>query len=517
MSLDNLKIGVRLSLGFLAILALTVVVGAVSIDRLAAVNDATADIATNWLPATRELGAVKAAVNAERRAEAMIAVARAADVVAAETKSLETAKGQAVAAWDAYVRTVATPEERALANAASHAAEAYREGQARTLALARGTDENAAFALYTGENRPKFSALVAALDQCIAFQAKGSDAAYKTSQDHFASTRILVIGLLAAAVAIGTLLGWRLTRAITVPVGQAVQLAETVAAGDLSSHIEVTRRDEIGQLLGALMRMNGNLARIVGDVRKASDSIATGSTQIASGNADLSQRTEEQASNLQQTAASMEELTVTVRHNADSAQQARQLAGTAQLAADQGGEVVGRVVATMQEIADSSKRIADIIGVIDGIAFQTNILALNAAVEAARAGEQGRGFAVVAGEVRTLARRSSEAAREIRGLIGASVERVEQGTSLVGEAGRSIEAIVQQVKRVNDLVGEISAASIQQTAGIDQIGDAVTQLDQVTQQNAALVEESAAAAESLRHQAQHMAEAVSVFRIAEEA
>jgi len=392
MFLDNLKIGVRLALGFLVILALTLVVGAVSIDRLGAVNEATADIATNWLPATRHLGAVKAALNAERRAEAMIAVARSADTLAAEAKSLDTAKGQAVAAWEAYLHTVTTPEERVLTDAANRATEAYREAQGRTLALARGTEEGAAFALYTGENREKFKAMLAAVDQCIDFQAKGSDAAYKSSQDHFASTRLLVIALLVAAVGIGALLGWRLTRAITLPIGQAVQLAETVAAGDLSSRLEVTRRDEIGQLLSALMRMNGSLARIVGDVRKSSDSIATGSTQIASGNADLSQRTEEQASNLQQTAASMEELTVTVRNNADAAQQARQIAGVAQDAADQGGAVVGRVVETMQQISDSSKRIGDIIGVIDGIAFQTNILALNAAVEAARAGEQGRGL-----------------------------------------------------------------------------------------------------------------------------
>jgi methyl-accepting chemotaxis protein len=249
-------------------------------------------------------------------------------------------------------------------------------------------------------------------------------------------------------------------------------------------------------------------------VRNSADSIATGSSQIAVGNADLSQRTEEQASNLQQTAASMEQLTATVKQNADTARAATQIANGATTAASAGGRVVGQVVATMEAISQSSRKVADIIGVIDGIAFQTNILALNAAVEAARAGEQGRGFAVVAGEVRSLAQRSSEAAREIKALIGASVEKVESGTHLVDEAGRSMADIVTQVGRVNDLIGEISAASLEQSTGIGQIGDAVTQLDQVTQQNAALVEESAAAAESLKVQAGQLARVVSVFRLA---
>ena len=254
--------------------------------------------------------------------------------------------------------------------------------------------------------------------------------------------------------------------------------------------------------------------RIVGEVRLSSDSIATGSSEIATGNADLSQRTEEQASNLEETAASMEELTSTVKNNADTAHKAAALAGEASRAAVQGGEVVAQVVSPMEEISAASRKITDIISVIDGIAFQTNILALNAAVEAARAGEQGRGFAVVASEVRSLAQRSADAAREIKTLIGASVEKVENGTQLVSEAGRSMEGIVAQVQRVSDLIGEISSATSEQTTGISQVGEAVTQLDQVTQQNAALVEQSAAAADSLRHQAAKLAEVVSVFRLA---
>ncbi len=324
---------------------------------------------------------------------------------------------------------------------------------------------------------------------------------------------LLQLTFAGLALVLGLGLSWAVTRSITVPLGRAVEVAETVAKGDLSSRIDASSKDEIGQLLAALGRMNDSLVGIVGQVRNASDSIATGSAQIATGNADLSQRTEEQASNLQQTAASMEQLTATVKNNADTARQATQLASSAALVAAQGGEVVGQVVSTMQGISDSSRRIADIIGVIDGIAFQTNILALNAAVEAARAGEQGRGFAVVAAEVRSLAQRSAQAAREIKSLIGESVGKVEAGSRLVDDAGRTMGDIVSQVKRVSDLIGEISSASGEQTSGIGQINDAVTQLDHMTQQNAALVEESAAAAESLKHQAASLAQTVAVFKL----
>jgi methyl-accepting chemotaxis protein len=304
------------------------------------------------------------------------------------------------------------------------------------------------------------------------------------------------------------------TRSITQPLAEAVKVAETVASGDLTSTIEVRSKDETGQLLAALKRMNDSLVRIVGEVRDASDCIATGTSQISVGNADLSQRTEEQASNLQQTAASMEQLTATVKQNCDTARQATQLATSASQVAAQGGEVVGQVVQTMEGIANASRKISDIIGVIDGIAFQTNILALNAAVEAARAGEQGRGFAVVAGEVRSLAQRSAQAAREIKSLIGDSVSKVEVGTTLVATAGSTMDDIVNQVRRVSDLINEISYASEEQTTGIGQIGTAVNQLDEVTQQNAALVEESAAAAESLKHQAVALTSTVAVFKVA---
>ena len=322
---------------------------------------------------------------------------------------------------------------------------------------------------------------------------------------------LLVMVLVSLAGGIGAI--W-LSRTITRPIDQAVQVAQAVAAGDLSSTVTSTRSDETGLMLAALHTMNQQLVAVVGQVRHSADSIATGSAEIATGNADLSQRTEEQASNLQQTAASMEELSATVKQNADIARQADQLAVGASHAALKGGQVVEQVVETMRDINASSRKITDIIGVIDGIAFQTNILALNAAVEAARAGEQGRGFAVVAGEVRSLATRSAQAAREIKSLIAESVDKVDTGTALVDDAGRSMQDIVAQVQRVSQLITEISAASGEQAQGIGEVGAAMNRLDTVTQQNSALVEESAAAAESLKQQAAKLAEVVSVFRLA---
>ncbi len=323
---------------------------------------------------------------------------------------------------------------------------------------------------------------------------------------------MIAIGLLGTLAAAG--FGTVVARGILAQIHQANAAAGRMAEGDLSVSIVPSSRDEVGQLLVSLGNMQQSLARVVGDVRANAESVSTASAQIAQGNADLSQRTEEQASALQQTAATMEQVGTTVRQNADNAQQANQLAQGASHVAVQGGEVVGQVVQTMKGISDSSKKIAEIISTIDGIAFQTNILALNAAVEAARAGEQGRGFAVVAGEVRSLAQRSAEAAKEIKTLITASVERVDQGTALVDQAGRTMDEVVTSIKRVTDIVAEISSASVEQSSGVSQVGDAIGQMDQVTQQNAALVEESAAAAESLRQQAQSLVQAVSVFKLA---
>jgi methyl-accepting chemotaxis protein len=340
----------------------------------------------------------------------------------------------------------------------------------------------------------------------------------KTREEAQAAARdgvaALIVGAGAALVA-GAMLALILTRSVTKPIRRAQIMAEAIAAGDLSGkdQSETHSADEIGQLVASMQRMSESLRSIVTSVRASSDSIATGSSQIAMGNADLSQRTEEQASNLQQTAASMEQLTSTVVNNAATARTATELAGSASNVAAMGGSAVGRVVGTMEAITASSKKISEIIGVIDGIAFQTTILALNAAVEAARAGEQGRGFAVVASEVRNLAQRSAAAAKEIKGLITDSVEQVQSGSQQVHEAGRTMADIVTQVKRVSDLISEICVATQEQTQGLGQVNGAVSQLDQVTQQNAALVEQSAAAAESLSGQAAKLVSAVSVFRL----
>ena len=323
----------------------------------------------------------------------------------------------------------------------------------------------------------------------------------------------MTIAALVAGVLVAILIGYLLVRAIVGPLNKAIEAANRVASGDLTGEIEVDSTNELGRLLQALKSMNDSLLDLVGKVQNSNESISTASREIASGNLDLSQRTEEQASSLEETASSLEELTSTVRQNAENARQANQLAVGASEVAYKGGTVVGQVVQTMSSINDSSKKIVEIISVIDGIAFQTNILALNAAVEAARAGEQGRGFAVVATEVRTLAQRSAAAAKEIKGLINDSVAKVDEGTKLVDEAGVTMEEIVTAVKRVTDIMSEISAASQEQSSGIEQINQAVTQMDEATQQNAALVEEASAAAESMKEQAHVLTQVVSRFRL----
>jgi methyl-accepting chemotaxis protein-1 (serine sensor receptor) len=339
-------------------------------------------------------------------------------------------------------------------------------------------------------------------------------AEFEQTQSIFQIVRISCISGIAFGVLLGVLICVWLLRAIAVPIAEAVRVAKSVAAGDLTEVIESGASDETGQLLQALKEMNASLVRIVGEVRSGTDTIATASGQIATGNMDLSTRTEQQASALEKTATSMEQITATVRQNADSAFQANQLAVSASEVALRGGAVVSQVVDTMGSINASAKKIVDIIGVIDSIAFQTNILALNAAVEAARAGEQGKGFAVVASEVRQLAQRSASAAREIKHLIGDSVEKVDLGAKLVDQAGATMTEIMASVRRVTDIMGEITTASQEQTAGIGQVNQAVSEMDAVTQQNAALVEQSAAAAASLQDQAVSLATVVSVFKLA---
>jgi methyl-accepting chemotaxis protein len=375
-------------------------------------------------------------------------------------------------------------------------------------------DEAAHTLLYT--MRPTQQAYFGSLAAMVKLQSDVMAAEGAAAKAEGRSAVTVTIAMSGVAVLLAIAMATAITRGLTRQLGgepaDVVHVAGEIAGGNLAIDVHA-RAGDTTSILAAMRRMRERLAEVVGQVRESSVSIANGSAEIATGNADLSQRTEEQASNLQQTAASMEQLTGSVRANADTAGVANRLASEASGAASRGGEAVGRVVATMDEIASSSRRIGDIIGVIDGIAFQTNILALNAAVEAARAGEQGRGFAVVAGEVRSLAQRSANAAKEIKGLIGASVEKVDLGSRQVADAGSSMNEIVAQVRRVSQLIGEISGATEEQSTGIGQIGDAVDQLDHVTQQNAALVEESAAAAESLSRQAARLAEVVSVFKV----
>jgi len=362
---------------------------------------------------------------------------------------------------------------------------------------------------------PEMQAYVRTVEDVTAFQLQLLQRQNTLIDEMMTSARQTMLGLGVVAIALGALFGWLLTRSITRPLANAVDVAQQIAAGDLTADIRVGSRCEVGALMAALQAMTANLRKTVTEVRSGTETIVTASQQIASGNLDLSSRTEQQASSLEETASSMEELTGTVRQNADNARQANVLAKNASQIAAHGGEVVSQVVATMASINDSSKKIGDIIAVIDGIAFQTNILALNAAVEAARAGEQGRGFAVVASEVRNLAQRSASAAKEIRGLITDSVAKVDAGGRLVDEAGTTMQEIVQGITRVTDIMSEIASASAEQTVGIEQVNEAITQMDGVTQQNAALVEEAAAAAGSLQEQAATLAQLVSVFNVGE--
>ena len=424
-------------------------------------------------------------------------------------------------AGSALITTVQTGVRAAAVSDADKAALA-KVGEARGLLLdtlkkfsgvKTSADPNARRDFAMKEFLPTSTAYVEALKGFVKVQEAQRDEAQIVARD--AQSNATVHGLLTAAVVfvIGIVLAAILVRSITLPLDRAVAMAGAIAGGDLTQQIHDTRKDEFGQLLQALQLMVGKLHGVVTEVRRGVDSVSTASSEIAMGNQDLSSRTEQTASNLEETAASMEELTSTVAQSSDTAQQANRLAVGAAKAAAHGGEVVGQVVHSMQQISESSRKIADIIGVIDGIAFQTNILALNAAVEAARAGEQGRGFAVVAGEVRTLAQRSAQAAKEIKTLISASVETVETGSAQVGQAGQAMGEIVTGVRSMTDLIAEIAAAANEQRDGIGQVNQAVTNLDQMTQQNAALVEESAAAASALRDQAQRLSEVVSVFNV----
>ena len=514
--LNNLSIARRLALVLATMLALSLLTSLFAFLTLRSLSaEVTTMIADN-------LKVERAAADwlrfASSGAERSAAIARSSDASLADY--FANVSAQAVAQTTARQKIVEeaadTPEEKALFARVSEARKGYLASR-DTIARLRSTGDAAGARREFEDRFEKLSH-----DYVADIEAVGDEQRHEVDviAQRIARERDRTSALLAASgaasLAIGALLAWLLSRSITGPLSRAETMAGTIARMDLTDRA-ATRyaNDETGRLLRSIDRMRDALVHTLQQVRVVVDGISTASAQIATGNQDLSARTEHAAGNLEETAASMEELTATVRHSADTAQQANQLAASAGEVARRGGEVVAQVVATMDEINASSRRIADISGVIDGIAFQTNILALNAAVEAARAGEQGRGFAVVATEVRNLAQRSAESAREIKALIGVSVDKVEAGARLVEQAGSTMDEIVASVQRVGDMIAEITAAASEQSAGIGQVNVAVTQLDQMTQQNAALVEESAAAAESLREQAERLSGVVGTFRLAE--
>jgi methyl-accepting chemotaxis protein len=515
MNLQNLKISTRLAFGFAVMGLLMAALGTVALLMDRRINDQLTLLMQDRYPKVQQVQVMKDQVSSVARAMSNlflmpeVAEQRAQfDEIASSGKQIETT----IAQLQVDIKSERGKAALAQTVAARGAFVAQRD---RMLALFRAGKLDEARVLLLKEARPLQLALMQRLDELSTLQNDLMAESAATVASDVKALNMAVGALLAAALVLGTLLAVTIIRSITVPLEEAARIAKAVAGGDLSQQFRTDGTSETGLLLGALHEMQTRLSGIVGDVRRNADSVATASADIAHGNLDLSSRTEEQASALEQTAASMEQLGSTVRQNADNARQASQLALGASTVAVRGGDVVGKVVETMKGINDSSRRIADIIGVIDGIAFQTNILALNAAVEAARAGEQGRGFAVVASEVRNLAQRSAEAAKEIKVLINDSVERVGQGSALVDQAGETMHEVVTAIKRVTDIVAEISAASTEQSAGVAQVAEAVTHMDQATQQNAALVEESAAAAESLKHRALKLVEAVAVFRTAQ--
>ena len=509
----NLKIGKKLILAFSVLLALSCGLGAFSISQLVKVSQASSDIADNWLPAVRHIGQMQASMARYRISEGNHILSAEESEMLGVDKSMTTRLDLLAKQQAAYALLVSEPEEKRIYAELQVALKDYL-AQSRQLAdLSHAGKKDEARALFRGASNKIFRQINDQLEALAKINDDGSQASGESARATFGTARQLIFGTLLALVVVGVGLALFVARTVATPLQEAVRIAQRVAAGDLSTNIGAGGADETGQLMTALGAMNASLLQVVGKVRSGTDLIATASAEIASGNLDLSSRTEEQASSLEETAAAMEQITSTVKQNADNARQAKELAESASGVAGHCGTVVGQVITTMDSISASSRKIVDIISVIDGIAFQTNILALNAAVEAARAGEQGRGFAVVASEVRNLAQRSAAAAKEIKILIDDSVAQVGAGTTQVQSAGKTMADVVDSVRRVTEVVAEITAASNEQSVGIDEVNRAIIQMDSVTQQNAALVEEAAAAAASLEEQAAALAEVVSVFRL----
>ncbi|MGF6610769.1 methyl-accepting chemotaxis protein-1 (serine sensor receptor) [Paraburkholderia sp. WSM4175] len=506
----------RLALAMAFLSALLVAIGTVGLIGMSRSNYTTYDLFTNEMPSAVSVGNAEMFMARER-----LSFDRAA--MNAGTPAAEEAIGRGALmrktsdeAWATYAALPQGPGEKQLADTFNRQRLALQKLLEESYAEVRSDDHDRIIAA-ANAMQVAFNQFAKSGVELRKFQFEAAKTAYDEGQATFNQFRALGISAILLGLAAAGYSWFSLRQKIARPLDTALAQFDAIASGDLRRDVIVTSNDEMGQLLRGLSKMQTSLVNTVRTVRSGSESIASATRQIAAGNIDLSSRTEEQASALQQTSSSMDELTGTVKQNADNARQASSLAANASEIADKGSRVVSQVVETMGEINQSSAKIADIITIIEGIAFQTNILALNAAVEAARAGEEGRGFAVVAGEVRSLAQRSSAAAKEIKQLIDNSVERVQSGTSLVDEAGRTMAEIIGAVQRVTDIMGEIAAASAEQSSGIEQVARAVTQMDEVTQQNAALVEEAAAAAQSLEHQAGALSTAVATFRLRDEA
>ena len=516
--MKNWKIGVRLGVGFGALLALLVTVAGLGLRQVSALNDRVEFLTSVDEGKLLALSKVEFAIGLRGIAARNLVLvsdpaAQQGDIALVNSAQKDIDGGIAQLSALMVNPADATDEERRMFARLRGLEARYLPIATNILGLATSQQGAAATTALVRDCMPLLKEVIAHISEFNRMMRVNSAANLAAAQAAYDVSRWTMTAISLFALMLGSVIAWWLTRSISRPLKAAVRVAQNVSAGDLTSTIVVDSTDELGQLMLALRDMNGNLLRIVGDVRDGTDTIAVASREIASGNMDLSIRTEQQAGALQETASAMEQLTATVKQNAENAEQANQLAESASAVAVKGGAVVSRVVQTMNSINDSSRKVVDIIDVIEGIAFQTNILALNAAVEAARAGEEGRGFAVVAAEVRNLAQRSASAAKEIKILIDDSVSKVDAGATLVDEAGVTMQEILSSVKRVTGIMHEITSASHEQTIGIEQINDAIAQMDQVTQQNAALVEEAAAAAASMEDQAATLTEVVSVFKL----
>ncbi|TQK05569.1 methyl-accepting chemotaxis protein [Herbaspirillum sp. SJZ107] len=512
--MKNLKIGARLGIGFAIVLSLLLVLTVTALGRMQSAGDLTYRLVNTSIKNQRNVAEWAKLIELNSAMIETVFVASDPAIVRDVAERMKAASSRSNELQEAIEGSLRNEGVKAQFKVVKETRMTYLAAREALFKAKLEANDPLAVTIYRDRMKPATAAFTTAISKLATMQITAADGVATTILDSYASTRTLLIVLGLAAIGLGIACAILITRSITAPIHQAVALAEKVASGDLSSRIQATSRDETGQLMRALGAMNDSLAEIVGRVRSGTGTITVAAGEIAAGNQDLSARTEQQAGSLEETAASMEELTSTVKQNAENARQANTLAAQASSIADQGGAMVAEVVATMGSIDASSRKIVDIISVIDGIAFQTNILALNAAVEAARAGEQGRGFAVVASEVRNLAQRSATAAKEIKALIDDSVQKVQAGSSQVDRAGTTMTEIVRSIGQVTVIMNEIASASEEQRAGIEQVNHAIVEMDRVTQQNAALVEQASAAAQAMQDQAGELEQVVGTFKLA---